>query len=97
MIDTPICLQDIIPNCNAQNHYHLHNEITYPYPRVRISEFKNSFLPKTVNDWNNLDNDMKMSTASLESFTTILNKELTKKTQVGIILVICNKVHYILD
>ena len=44
----------------------LHNEINYPNPRVRTLQFQNSFIPKTVNDWNNLDNDIKMST-SLES------------------------------
>ena len=48
--DTPIYLEDIVPNCNAQNHHQLRNEINYPNPRVRTSQFQNSFIPKTVND-----------------------------------------------
>ena len=71
---TPIYLQYIVPNHNAQNHYQLHNKINYPNPRTRTSQFQNTFLPKTVNGWNKLDNDTKMST-SLESYTNKLNKE----------------------
>ena len=94
--DTPIYLQDTVPNRNAQNHYQLHNNINYPNPRTRTSPFQNSFKPTTVNDWNKLDNDMKAST-SLDSFTNKLNKELTKKNQVDITQVISDKVYYMLD
>ena len=38
--DTPICLQDIVPNRNAQNHYQLTNEINYPNPRVKTPVLK---------------------------------------------------------
>ena len=61
------------------------NSTNYSNPRVRTSHFQNSFISKPVNDWNNLDNDTRMS-ASLESFTNKLNKELTKNL-VGITLV----------
>ncbi len=75
--DTPTYLQDIVPNQNAQNQYQLRNETNYPIPRARTSQFQNSFLPKTVSDWNNLDNDTKNST-SVESFTNHLNKNQSK-------------------
>jgi hypothetical protein len=77
--DTLTYLQDIVPNQNAQNQYQLRNETNYPIPRARTSQFQNSFLPKTVNDWNNLDNDTKNST-SVESFTNHLNKNQSKVT-----------------
>ena len=50
----------------------LHNEINSLNSRVRTLQFQNSFLPKTVADWNNLDNDTKIST-SFESHTNKLN------------------------
>ena len=95
--DTPICLQDIVPNCNAQNHYQLCNKSNYHNPRTRTSQFQNSFLLKTINDWSKLDNDTKKMSTPLESFTNKLNIELTTKKQVGITLVISDKVYYMLD
>ena len=57
---------------DVQNQYQLQNETNYPNPRTRTSNFQNSFLPKTIRDWNNLETYIKMCD-SLESFKNQMN------------------------
>ena len=65
--ESPFYLQNIVPNLNVQNQCQLRNETNYPHPKTRTSNFQNSFLPKIIRDWNNLETDIKMCD-SLESF-----------------------------
>ena len=69
--ETLVYLQKIIPSLNVQNQYQLCNETNYPHPKTRTSNFRNSFLHKTVRDWKNTETDINMCD-SLESFKTTI-------------------------
>ncbi len=71
--ETPVFLQNSLPMpVGEHNRYALRNEHNFPQLRTRTSTFQNSFIPKTIQDWNNLDNDIKGSN-TLETFTRKLN------------------------
>ena len=75
--DAPEYLQSIIPATQGQHDYQLRHENNYPVVKTRTTAFKNTFLPKTIIDWNKLNDDTKLS-ESLESFSNKLNGNLTK-------------------
>ncbi len=71
--ETPIYLQNSFPvPVGEHNRYALRNEHNLPQLRTRTSSFQNSFIPKTIQDWNSLENDTKAS-GSLETFVHKLN------------------------
>ena len=73
--EAPLYLQQIIPNRRNVNRYQLRNaEFNYEKVRCRTASYQNTFLPKTVNDWNKLDNQTKQS-SSFEVFSKCLNEE----------------------
>ena len=66
--ETPLYLQQTLPaNVGNNARYALRNEHNFPEMRSRTSNFQNSFIPKTIHDWNKLDNGTK-NAPSLESF-----------------------------
>ena len=73
--DAPIYLQQVL---NAQqvdqNKYMLRNIHNIPQFRARTSTFLDSFFPQTIQDWNNLPNDIQ-SSESIETFVRRLNKD----------------------
>ena len=75
--ETPVYLQNIIPSRNPQINYNLRNEDNVPSFKCRTSNFQNSFLPKTINEWNNLENDLKLC-ETVGAFTRNLNNNLSK-------------------
>ena len=75
--NAPIYLQNIIPTRDMCNNYNLRNNDTYPILKCRTSNFQKSFLPRTVSDWNNLDNDIRLCD-SVGSFTRMLNTDISK-------------------
>ena len=76
--DTPQYLQDSLPTQIRENaRYVLRNEHNFPEIRSRTSSYQNSFFPKTIHNWNELDNDIK-SSDSLEKFIRKLNAPLVK-------------------
>ena len=70
--DAPSYLQGILPTKSAQN---LRNPTNFTIPKAKSTQFHDSFLPKTVRDWNLLSKPTKQST-SLESFKNKLNSNL---------------------
>jgi hypothetical protein len=76
--EVPIYLENVLPNPIAQqNQYNLRHESNYPPIRAQTSAFQNTFFPKTISDWNNLEDDTKLS-ESVDSFTYKLNKNRVK-------------------
>ena len=55
----------------------LRNDDDFVTPRSKTNLYQNSFLPKTVRDWNNLPIEIK-SASSLNSFKNLINRNLTK-------------------
>ena len=72
--ETPSYLQDSFP-ATGNERYALRNEHNVPQIRSRTSMFHNSFIPKTIQDWNKLDNRIK-GADSTESFTRLLKKDV---------------------
>ena len=71
--DAPIYLQNTLPVAE-QNRYNLRHEKNYPTIGARTSAFQNTYFPKTISEWNSLDEDVKHSD-STESFSRKLKKE----------------------
>lgn len=70
---TPVYLQNSFPQpIGANDRYVLQNEHNFPEIGVRTSSFQNSFIPRTIHDWNNLNKDIKASD-TLATFTSKLN------------------------
>ena len=76
--DAPLYLQQIIPNREEHHGYHVHKETNFiQLSKTRTSQFQNSFLPKTISDWNKRTNEVKLS-MSLETFTNHLENDKAK-------------------
>ena len=56
--NSPAYLFDLLPPI-PENTYNLRRQNNYPVPRCRLTKFQNSFLPKAINLWNNLDERIK--------------------------------------
>ena len=75
---TPSYLQEALPaQLGANNRYVLRNEHNIQQVKARTSTFIDSFVPKTIKDWNNLDNEIKAS-ETIVTFAKHLNIDLTK-------------------
>ena len=71
----PAYLQNVTyPQREGNPRYVLRNQ-KLPNYRSRTSTFHNSFIPKTVRDWNSLPNETK-SAGTLEAFTNNLDSDL---------------------
>jgi hypothetical protein len=76
--ETPNYLQDSLPQpIGEHNRYALRNEHNFPEIGARTSSYQNSFIPKTIHDWNHLDNDIKAA-GTTETFTHKLNASVRK-------------------
>ena len=74
--EAPVYLQQVLNEQHGENNrYMLRNEHNIPHFVARTSTFIESFFPQTIQDWNNLPNNIKSST-SLEIFSSKLNHDL---------------------
>lgn len=71
--EAPVYLQNIIP-AQPEHDYILRHQSNYPLVNARTAMFQNTFLPKTISDWNRLDDDVKLS-GSVETFVGKLGKD----------------------
>jgi hypothetical protein len=75
----PKYLRDTLPQLiQNRTNYRLRNRGDLDPIRARINIYANSFFPRTVNDWNNLDRDRK-SLPSIEAFKANYRRRLRKK------------------
>jgi hypothetical protein len=72
--EAPQYLNDLIPA--TQERYDFRHD-NYPTQYGRTSSFRNSFIPRTIRDWNALDDETK-GCDTVEYFTQRLNAHLNK-------------------
>ena len=73
--ETPIYLQEVLPAQLRDNEqYFLRNAFNIPQFNSRTATFHDSFFPKTIRDWNLLQNDIKAS-EDLANFLSRLNTD----------------------
>ena len=75
---TPQYLTNLVPQrVHEVAGRRLRNDDNFVTPRSKTNLYQNSFLPKTVRDWNDLPIEIK-SASSLNSFKNLINRNLTK-------------------
>ena len=75
---TPQYLTNLVPQrVHEVAGRRLRNDDDFVTPRSKTNLYQNSFLPKTVRDWNDLPIEIK-SASSLNSFKNLINRNLTK-------------------
>ena len=75
---TPQYLTILVPQrVNEVAGRRLRNDDNFVTPRPKTNLYQNSFLSKTVRNWNNLPIEI-TSASSLNSFKTLINRNLTK-------------------
>ena len=72
----PEYLQNTIPAQAAGNQRYALRENNIPTYRTRTSTFHNSFIPKSIRDWNKMESSVK-NAATLETFTSKLDSDLS--------------------
>ena len=77
--ETPTYMQNLLPMpLGEHNRYILRNEHNFPQAMARTSTFQSSFLPRTIQDWNRLDNEIK----GLDNFETFSKKVVAPPAEV---------------
>ena len=75
---TPQYLTNLVPQrVHEVARRRLRNDDDFVTPCSKTNLYQNSFLPKTVRDWNDLPIEIK-SASSLNSFKNLINRNLTK-------------------
>ena len=76
---TPTFLSSLLPSTVGDNdHYYFRNHQNYRIPYYRLSLTLSSFLPSSLQYWNNLDNSIKLST-TLNIFKNAMNPNLESR------------------
>ena len=71
--DAPVYLQNLVPR-QPDHNYLLRHQHNYPIINSRTAMFQNTFLPRTITDWNQLDDETKLS-GSVELFVYNLERD----------------------
>ena len=75
--DTPKYLSDQVPNPVQNERYNLRGNELLVVPESQTRKFENSFFPQTTKEWNELDEETKLS-PTFESFKHNLDKNISK-------------------
>jgi hypothetical protein len=76
---SPLYLQNCCPQLTRdRTSYNLRSHMNISTPQQRTSTYQNSFFPKTIKDWNNLDTAVRFL-PSVDSFKDHLKKSISPK------------------